>query len=253
MRHWVMSALVAVAIVSPAVAVEWDWIEIGDDTSEQNYVSGSVEWMDNGFTISATGGDIWGAKLGCTVAYIVGGVSGDFVFEYTIAEHTTDPATTWSKCGVMAAEAWDAETPYVFVQSTCSNDATALNDKGSKIITRAERAGDAGPGSNGWGPLSWPVRYRMERSGDRFDVSVSLDEGATYASVANPDEGKEGFSEVALGDSIELGIAINGHNAGATIGTATVVDITLDGLDVYADVEPAGKLATTWGTIRAAR
>jgi hypothetical protein len=91
----------------------------------------------------------------------------------------------------------------------------------------------------------------MERSGDRFDVSVSLDEGATYESVANPDEGKDGFSELALGDSIELGIVMNGHNGGASTGTARVVDITLNGVDaIAAAVEPGGKLATTWAAIR---
>ncbi|MFQ6043652.1 MAG: hypothetical protein ACE5PV_22590 [Candidatus Poribacteria bacterium] len=39
-------------------------------------------------------------------------------------------------------------------QSTCSNNATAVNDKGTKLITRPQRGGKAGPGSNGWTPLS---------------------------------------------------------------------------------------------------
>jgi hypothetical protein len=251
MRHWTLCLTAALAIASPAAALEWDWIEIGDETSEQGpYGGGTVEWLnEGGFTITAMGGDIWSNRLGCTVAYIVGGVTGDFEFEYTIVEHTSDPPTTWSKCGVMAAEAWDFETPYVFVQSACSNDATALNDKGTKIITRADRAGDAGPGSNGWAPLEWPVRYRMKRTGDLYEVWVSLDEGATYESVENAAEGKAGFSEIVLDRTHELGIAINGHNAGGTVGTATVVDITLNGQDAFA-VEPVGKLTTEWGRLK---
>ncbi|MAF11522.1 hypothetical protein CMK11_13820 [Candidatus Poribacteria bacterium] len=252
MRHCTLCVALAIAVVSPAFALEWDWIEIGDETSEQGpYGGGSVEWLnDGGFTISALGGDIWSNRLGCTVAYIVGGVTGDYEFEYTITEHLTDPPTTWSKCGMMAAEAWDFETPYVFVQSACSNDATALNDKGSKIITRDTRAGGAGPGSNGWTPLEWPVRYRIERTGIQYDVWLSLDEGGTWESVEVPAEGKAGFSELDLGETHELGIAINGHNAGGTTGTATVVDITLNGQDAFA-VEPAGKLATEWGRLKA--
>ena len=49
----------------------------------------------------------------------------------------------------MVAQELDPETPYVFIQSACSNDPTALNDKGSKIITRLEKGGAAGPGNNG--------------------------------------------------------------------------------------------------------
>lgn len=80
----------------------------------------------------ATGGDIWGAKLGCTYVHLKKPVRGDFTIVYTIEEHTTEPATTWSKCGVKVAQELDPETPYVFIQSACSNDPTALRDKGSK-------------------------------------------------------------------------------------------------------------------------
>ena len=64
---------------------------------------------------------------------------------------------------MMVAQELDPETPYVFIQSACSNDPTALNDKGSKIITRLEKGGAAGPGNNGWSKLKWPVTYKFVR------------------------------------------------------------------------------------------
>lgn len=62
--------------------------EIGGADSEQGpYEGGTVKFIgDDGFTITAKGGDIWGGKIDCTLAYIKG-VVGDFTIEYT-EEHT---------------------------------------------------------------------------------------------------------------------------------------------------------------------
>ena len=92
-------------------------------------------------------------KLGCTYVHLKKSVRGNFTIVYTIEEHTTEPTTTRSKYGVMVAQELDPETPYIFIQSACSNDPTALSDKGSKIITRLEKGGAAGPGNNGWAKL----------------------------------------------------------------------------------------------------
>jgi hypothetical protein len=251
----VLAAMVSLLLVGTAWSYEWKVANIGGDDSEQGpYTGGDVEFVPGGFIITATGGDIWSNKLGCTLAYIEGGLSGDFTMEYTIEEHTGEPPTTWTKCGAMIAEAVDPETPYVFVASMPSDDETALNDKGCKIVTRPERAGDAGPGSNGFAPLQWPVTYKVVRQGDLFTVSLSFDGGATYQSVANPDEGKEDNTTLALPDPVVVGIAINGHNAGATTGTAKVVDIKINGVDAFGEVtavKPAGKLVTTWSELKA--
>ena len=246
----VLVAAVSLLFAGMALAAyDWEVAEIGGDDSEQGpYTGGEVVFMGNGFSISATGGDIWGAKLGCTLAYISGGLSGNFTIEYTIVEHTGEPATTWTKVGVMVAEAVDPETPYVFLASMPSNDETALNDKGCKLVTRAEWGGDAGPGSNGFAPLQWPVTYKLVREGDLFTASLSFDGGQTYQSVANPDADKTDNTTLALPDQVVVGIAINGHNGGLTTGTAIVADIMVDGEP--AAVEPASKLSTTWAQLK---
>ena len=234
--------------VTATAGFEWEVVELGGADSEQGpYTGGEVNFLDNGFEISATGGDIWSNKLGCTYAHLKDPVKGDFTIMYTIEEHTTDPATTWSKCGVMIAQELDATTPYVFIQSACSNHPEALNDKGTKIITRPDKGGAAGPGSNGWTKLKWPVTYKFVRKCDKFTASVSFDRGNNFESIAALD--KLDNSEIVFNDPVYVGIAINGHNAGQTTGTVTVTDIFLDGQDTFA-VEAAGKLATTWAKIK---
>ena len=135
----------------------------GKDSVQGPYKPDKVDFLKNGFITRATGGDICGAKLGCTYVHLKKPIRGDFTIVYTIEEHTTEPATTWSKYDVKVAQELDPETPYVFIQSACSNDPTALSDKGSKIITRLEKGGAAGPGNNGWSKLKWPVTYKFVR------------------------------------------------------------------------------------------
>lgn len=68
----------------------------GKGSAQGPYKPGQVEFLDNGFITSATGGDIWGEKLGCTYLHLKKPVRGDFAIIYTIQEHATEPATTWS-------------------------------------------------------------------------------------------------------------------------------------------------------------
>ncbi len=254
MRTFWLSCMVFVLIASVTTAYDWQFTEIGGVDSEQGpYEGGTVEFLGtDGFIITAKGGDIWGGKIGCTLVHINGGAVGDFTIQYTIEEHTGDPPTTWTKCGAMVAQDIDPETPYVFLASMPSNDDTALNDKGCKLVTRAERAGGAGPGSNGFAPLQWPVTYKLVREGDLFTASLSFDGGANWQSIENPAEGKEDNTTLALTDPVVLGIAINGHNAGQTTGTAKVtnIKITGGGISGATAVEPVGKLSITWAAIK---
>lgn len=249
MRYILVVSMILILATAAATAYEWEVSEIGGEDSEQGpYQGGEVEFIDNGFTLSAVGGDIWGGLLGCTLVYL-DGVSGDFTIEYTVEEHTGEPPTTWTKVGAMVAQDIEPDTPYVFLASMPSNDETALNDKGCKIVSRPERGGDAGPGSNGFAPLQWPVTYKLVREGDLFTASLSFDGGVTWQSIENPNEDKTDNATVELEDPVVLGIAINGHNSGQTTGTATVTNIEITGGGVAA-VEPAEKLSTTWGTLK---
>ena len=243
--------VVAMAIVLTASAEAYDWkvAEIGGTESLGSpYEGGEVKFNGGSFTITSTGGDLWSKVLGITLAYVQ--ISGDFTIQYTIEEHTSEPSAVWSKCGAMVMQDLEPDAPYVFVQSACSNNEVAANEKGSKIVTRPERGGVAAPSSGGWAPLRWPVTYKLVREGDLFTASVSLDGGRTFESLAVPAAKKEGSTTLELDDPVILGIAASGDENGIPITTtATISRILINGMTALA-VEPASKLATRWGRIR---
>ncbi|HIE26853.1 TPA: hypothetical protein EYP66_06165 [Candidatus Poribacteria bacterium] len=248
--RYLLVVMMAAMLATTASAYNWEVAEIGGADSEQGpYEGGTVDLLGpDGFVVTAKGGDIWGNLLGCTLVYIPG-VAGDFTIQYTVEEHTGDPPTTWTKVGAMVAQDIEPDTPYVFLASMPSNDPTALNDKGCKIISRPERGGGAGPGSDGFAPLQWPVTYKLVREGDLFTGSLSFDGGKTWQSIAAPEHDKTDNQTVVFEDPVILGIAINGHNAGQTTGTAKITNIKITGGGVT-PVEPAGKASTTWAAVK---
>ena len=247
MRSLFFSAVALLLITSMAPAYEWEFAEIGGENANNGkhpYEGGEVAFLDNGFTLTAHGGEIWGAELGCTLVYIKGGLSGDFTLEYTITEHTCEPVHTWSKFGAMVAQEVDPNTPYVFVVASLpSNDDAAVNQMGVKIVSRPEQGGEASPGSGGWVPLQWPMTHKLVREGDVFTASLSLDGGKTYESIAFGD--KLDNTELKITDPVVVGFALCGKGLVGGTGIATVVDIKINGRKAFA-VEPAGKLSTTW-------
>lgn len=249
----VISIMLILALVSLSsityAARGWEVAEIGGPDSEGSpYKGGEVRFTGNGFTISSTGGDLWSNKLGITLAYME--ISGDFTIQYTIEEHTTKPSAVWGKCGAIVMQDLEPDSPYVFLQSTCSNNDTAVKDKGTKLIIRPQPGGEAGPGSNGWAPLKWPVTYKLVREGDLFTASVSFDRGKTFESIADPADGKEDHATLKLEDSVILGIATSGDEDGVSITTtATITDVFINGINAFA-VEPLGKAMRIWGHIK---
>ena len=87
---------------------------------------------------------------------------------------------------------------------------------------------------------------------DRRRVLALLLSGAVIGD-ASAAEGKEDTTTVAFTDPVVVGIAMNGHNAGQTTGTARVTDIQITGGGLPTTVEPAGKLTATWGNLKATR
>ncbi len=242
------SGLALLLIVSMVSAYEWEVVELGGLDSNQPYEGGEVEFLANGFTVTADGGEIWDAKLGATIALIKGGLSGDFTLEYTITEHTNEPPHQWSKFGVLLLTELDPESAYFYVQaSLASNRLDPTN--GARIIGR-DAPGinvNIGRAGTGWLPLEWPMTHKLVREGDVFTASISMDGGKTYESLDNG-LGSLDNVEFAFDDPIVIGFALcgkgdNGH------ATATAVDIMINGKNAMA-VRSAGKLLTTWAELR---
>ncbi len=108
--------------VSTANAYKWEAVEIGDKNSSHPFDGGEVEFLKNGFTITAVGGEIWHGRLGCMFVHVEGGLSGDFTLEYTVTEHTADPPQNWAKLGILLLKELDPSTPYLFIQGSLSSN-----------------------------------------------------------------------------------------------------------------------------------
>lgn len=244
-------AVLLLVIPIASSAYEWESVELGGlnaNDGKHPYEGGKVDFLPNGFTLTAHGGEIWSAELGCTLVYIKDRFSGDFTIEYTITEHTCDPVHKWSKFGVMICQEIDPNTPYMFVVASLpSNDEEAVNTLGVKIVSRPEQGGEASPGGGGWVPLEWPMTHKLVREGNLFTASLSLDGGKTYESIAFGD--KLDNVEVNLTDPVFMGFALCGKGLVAGTGVATVVDIKIDGKNALA-VEPDNDLITTWAGVK---
>jgi hypothetical protein len=242
------TGLALLLIVSVASAYEWEVVELGGLDSDQPYHGGEVHFLDNGFTMTAEGGEIWNAKLGCTVALIKGGLSGDFTIEYTITEHTNEPPHDWSKFGVILLKELDPNSAYVYVQASLASNRPS-KDYGARIIGRSQPGinVDFNAGGIGWKPLEWPMTHKLVREGDVFTASISLDGGKTYQSL-DDGAGSPDNVEFALDDPVIVGFALCAKG-GPGVATATAVDILINGQDVMV-VQPAGKLLTTWAELR---
>ena len=252
MRITLFSFLVLLLISNIAsAAYQWELEELGGENcadGDQPYEGGTVEFLTNGFTITADGGEIWTSEIGCSLVYIVGGLSGDFTVEFTVTGHTCEPVHTWSKFGPMVAQELDPNTPYVFLQASLpSNDKVAVEEKGVKIVTRPDQGGVAAPGSGGWAPLEWPLTHKFVREGDTFTASVSPDGGKNYQSIAVDD--KLDNTTLVFTDPVVVGFALCGKGGIGAEAIATVVDIKINGEDAIA-VESAGKLVTTWAELK---
>lgn len=252
MRITLYSFLVLLLISNIAsAAYQWELEELGGENcadGDQPYEGGTVEFLPNGFTITADGGEIWTSEIGCSLVYIVGGLSGDFTVEFTVTDHTCEPVHTWSKLGFMVAQELDPNTPYVYLLASLpSNDTVAVEEKGVKMITRPDQGGVAAPGSGGWVPLEWPMTHKLVREGDTFTGSLSLDGGKTYQSIAMGD--KLDNTTLVFTDPVVAGFALCGKGTIDAEAIATVVDIKINGENALA-VESAGKLVTTWAELK---
>ena len=145
-RSFLLSLVFLLLVTSLAAAYTWDYIEFGSQESGIAYTGGSFELQENGFTLVADGGRIWGdAGRDSTgsVAYIKEPVSGDFTIECTIMEHYTDPPVVWNKAGPLVVQELSGKSRHVYICSTAGDHEEALNDKGAKLVWRVAEDNDA--------------------------------------------------------------------------------------------------------------
>lgn len=249
MRWPLISFMMLLITISVAAAFDWEFVEIGDQDSVQPFDGGEVEFLHNGFTLTAVGGEIWHGKLGCVFVHVNGGLSGDFTLEYTITEHTATPPQNWAKLGILLLKELNPSSPYLFIQASLPSNSNPGNDRGARLFSREQPDGNVGTGvsGKGWTPLQWPMTHKLVREGDVFTASISLDGGKTYESIADGDNLDN--IELKFDDPVIVGFALCGKGNFGVTATATLVDIKINGQNALA-VNPKSKLTTTWGTVK---
>ncbi|MBT3269465.1 hypothetical protein HN371_20140 [Candidatus Poribacteria bacterium] len=249
MRRFTITALAAaLALVAvSASAQQWpagEWKVAVIATDDQVHIDGgAADVSGSTATIVAGGQDIWDNADQFT--YLYKEVSGDF--DVAIVVQSIENTNTWAKAGIMARLTLDAGSINVLAAARANND----------MVTFQQRpVADAGGASerivpDGQGFLvEFPTAIRLMKAGNMF----TGDWGSTGSDWSGNPVTRDGVTptppiEMDLGDSYLLGVAVTSHSAGVL--TTAVVDIIGD--DGATAVDATGKLATTWGTMRALR
>lgn len=221
-------------------AGEWK-VAVIATTDEVHKAEGGAEQVGNRWVIKAGGDDIWGNADQFTFVYQE--VSGDF--DAGVIVHYVEKTNDWSKAGIMARESLEPGSRNVAALARGLNDLVTYQRReqtdGSSASERITPSG-----------AEFPVAIRLTRKGTVFTGDWSNDyanDGWSGAPVTRDGVTPTPPVDLDLGDTILLGIAVTSHQAGV-ITTAEVEVIPGMGLTA---VEPTGRLAATWGKIKAAQ
>ncbi len=244
LRRFVISVVavgVALAATLPALAQKWpaeDWQVAVIVTTDQAHEDGGEAEVDGSeATLVAGGDDIWNNADQFTFLYKE--VSGDF--DVAIVVQSIELTNNWAKAGIMARQTLEPGSINVLAAARAQND----------LVTFQRReTTDGGSASERFTPdgASFPTGIRLIKEGDVF--SGDWGEGIEWSGDPVTRDGATSTPpvELELSDPYYLGIAVTSHAAGAL--TTAIVDIIND---TPKAVDPNGKLATTWGLLRAVR
>lgn len=165
-------------------------------------VPGSTTTTGGVVTVQGSGTDIWGTSDAFQFAYRE--MSGDgSVTERVTQQQFTD---VWAKAGVMVRESLDANSRHALVAMTPGN--------GVAFQTRTTTGGTTSHVPSSGEPPYW---LRLTRAGTLITAYTSAD-GVTWSSV--------GSSEVIMGATAYVGLAVTSHN-NAVLGTAVFDNVSI--------------------------
>ena len=216
----------ALALLSNvSFGAKWSVERIGAGTK------GDAKFEGDEIHITAVTGDIW--NNADTAMFVYKEAVGDLEISARFKEYK--PANPdWGKAGLMIRQSIDADAPNAFINLTENN--------GLKLIHRDTKGGDTGPGDPG-APYSLPIFLKLTRVGDLITAYTSED-GENWAEAGG---GLGPSAEIPMKPTVVAGIAMSSNSPGEAF---LVVD-TVDGTGDFARaVDPTGKLATTWATVK---
>ncbi|MEO2005192.1 MAG: hypothetical protein ABGY41_13970 [Candidatus Poribacteria bacterium] len=243
-----LSAGLTLAGAISATAQQWpagEWKVAVVATDDQAHIDGGTADVSGATaTIVAGGNDIWGEADQFT--YLYKEVSGDF--DVAAIVQSIEATDTWAKAGIMARQNLEPGSVNVLATPRANNDLVTFQwrpeaDTGSS----SERLVPDGAGFD----VTFPTAVRLMKAGSAF----SGDWGSTGSDWSGNPVTRDGVTptpalDVTLDGTYLLGLAVTSHATGVL--TTAVIEIIGDDASTTA-VDATGKLATTWGMIRALR
>ena len=153
---------------------------------------GSAAYSAGIYTINGGGADIWGSSD--QFHYVYQRLAGDMDVKVRILSITA--ADQWSKAGIMIRESLDARSAH----------ATALLSAGRGYAFQRRSTLGGSSVSTAGSAAAPPGWLRLKRSGTLITAYQSAD-GATWTAI--------GSDNIALSDTVYVGLAVTSHNASA--------------------------------------
>jgi regulation of enolase protein 1 (concanavalin A-like superfamily) len=212
----------SISIAAAAVALPSPWAhrDIGSVG-----VAGDAQYSDAaGFTVTASGADVWGTAD--AFHYVYQPWTGDGSIVTRVASVTN--ANSWSKAGVMFRETLTAGSAQAFMLVSAAKGAA---------YQRREMTGGVSVSTSG--SLSAPPRWlRLDRSGDIFTAYESAD-GAAWTLV--------GTDTIPMAQQIYVGVAVTSHdNTRTTTATLTAQPVVTTAFAVAAPSASAGQVGVPY-------
>jgi phosphatidylserine/phosphatidylglycerophosphate/cardiolipin synthase-like enzyme len=166
-------------------------------------IAGSAEFSGGTFRLDASGADVWGTADAFHYAYRSLDGDGSIVARVASVEHVA----AWTKAGVMMRASLEAGSPHAFM--------LVSPGKGLAFQRRVVDGGLSTHTTGGAGVA--PAWVKLTRSGTTFSAYRSAD-GSTWTPV--------GSDTIAMGTTIYVGIALNGHS-NSTLATGVFDSVTI--------------------------
>jgi regulation of enolase protein 1 (concanavalin A-like superfamily) len=185
---------------------------------------GSAQYGDAGFTVTASGADVWGSADAFHFVYQPW--TGDGSIVTRVASVTN--ANSWSKAGVMFRESLTPGSAHGFILVSAA-----------KGVAFQRRDVTGGVSVSTSGSLSAPPRWlRLDRSGSTFSAYESAD-GVTWTLV--------GTDTIPMAAQIYVGVAATSHdNTRTTTAVATAPTIYTAAFAVAVPTAPAGQVGVAY-------
>jgi subtilisin family serine protease/regulation of enolase protein 1 (concanavalin A-like superfamily) len=209
-------ATVATPTAPPPPAGSWQNTDIGAVAA-----AGSAAESGGTLTLRGSGSDIWDNADEFHFRYQTLNGDGQIVARVTGLTNTN----SWAKAGVMMRETLATGSRHAFMCVTVA--------QGTAFQRRTETNG-ASASTSGFAGSALPKWLRLTRAGNTFTAEESSN-GTSWTQV--------GTATLAVGASLQVGLAITSHNDG-TLGTATFDNVSVTGGSTPPPPPPPPAVAT---------